>query len=62
MNKEEKTNTPRGRGRTFEKPKDFKSAILRLRKELGNYKSIVVISLLFAIISSILSIISPNKM
>ena len=62
MNKEEKTNTPRGRGRTFEKPKDFKSAILRLIKELGNYKSIVVISLLFAIISSILSIISPNKL
>ena len=65
MNKEEKTNTPRGprgRGRTIEKPKDFKSAILRLIKELGNYKSIVVISLLFAIISSILSIISPNKL
>lgn len=51
-----------GRMRMGEKAKDFKSAIKRLFKELGNFKILIVISLVLATLSSVLSIFAPNKL
>ena len=50
------------RGRSFEKPKNFKDAIIRLLKELKIFRIFIVISLLLASFSAILSIVSPNKL
>ena len=50
------------RGHNFEKPKNFKDAIKRLLKELRIFKVFIVISLLLASFSAILSIVSPNKL
>lgn len=46
----------------IEKPKNFKEAIIRLVKELNAYKIIIVIALLLASLSALLSIVSPNKL
>ena len=63
MSSERKNNSrPSGPGpRVAEKPKDFKNAVKRLFNSLGNYKILIFISLALAAISSILSLISPNK-
>lgn len=53
---------PGGRGKDFEKAKDFKSAIKRLFKELKDYKVLISISLILAMLGSILSVITPNKL
>lgn len=45
-----------------EKAKDFKSAIKRLFKELRNFKILIIVALILAILSSILSIFAPNKL
>ena len=45
-----------------EKPKDFKTAIIRLIKELDKYRILVMISLLLAAFASILSILAPNRL
>lgn len=45
-----------------EKAKDFKSAIKRLFSELHGYKSLIMLSLILAIIGSILSISAPNRL
>ena len=50
------------RGQNFEKPKNFKEAISRLLKELSIFKILIIISLLLASFSAILSIVSPNKL
>ena len=62
MPKNEKENrvAPRGHGQNFEKPKNFKSAIVRLLKELNTFKVSVVLALLFAAIGSIISINAPK--
>ena len=52
---------PMGRG-AVEKPKNFSNAIKRLFKELKLYKNFIIISLILAIASSILTIIAPNKL
>ena len=49
-------------GRNFEKSKDFKGSMKRLLKSLDNYRYLLIISLIFAFISAILSLISPNKL
>ena len=49
-------------GRNFEKSKDFKGSMKRLLKSLNNYRYLLIISLIFAFISAILSLISPNKL
>ncbi len=54
-------NGPR-RGANREKPKDFKSAFLRLIKELKDYKVQIIISLILAAIGSILAIMTPDKL
>ena len=45
-----------------EKSKDFKGSIKRLFKSLNNWKYMVLISLILAFISAILSLIAPNKL
>lgn len=45
-----------------EKAKDFKSAISRLFKELKNYKVTIMIAIILAVGSSILSILAPNRL
>ena len=69
-NEEEKQETrpPRrghGPGRGMapgEKPKDFKKAIGRLIKELGIFKYFIIIAVLLSVASSVISIITPDKL
>ena len=49
-------------GMKQEKSKDFKGSMIRLYKSLGKWKSLLIISIFLAIISSILSTIAPNKL
>ncbi len=51
---------PRGPRRAPEKSKDFKGSIKRLFKSLNKWRYLLVIALILAAVSSILSIISPN--
>ena len=70
MNNNEKMppRRPNGRGPMGmgggpgEKANDFKSAIKRLFSELKPYKILITISLILAVLSSILSIVAPNKL
>lgn len=66
MNNEEKkyASTPRrrGLGAPGEKPKNLTSALKMIAKNLKKYLPILVISLLLAALSSVLSIIGPNKL
>ena len=50
------------RGVPGEKAKDFKGAIKRLFAELEKQRVLVIIAVLLAVISSILSILAPNKL
>ena len=50
------------RGGTGEKAKDFKSAIKRLFSELKPFKILITIGLIAAVVSSILSIMAPNRL
>lgn len=45
-----------------EKPKDFKTAIKRLFKELKSYQFLISLALILAALGSILSILAPNKL
>ena len=49
-------------GRNFEKSKDFKGSIKRLLSNLSNFKILLIIALTLAMVSSILSLIAPNKL
>ena len=56
---------PMGRGMgpgPAEKAKDFKSAVKRLLKELGNFKILIVIALILAIAGAVLSISAPDRL
>ena len=46
----------------IEKPKNFSQAIKRLIKNLSSYKVILNISLLLALFSAILALVTPNKL
>ena len=65
-NKSFKNHNRHGFGRmhggTGEKAKDFKLAIKRLIKELKPFKVLVIIGLIAAVLSSILSILAPNRL
>ena len=61
MNNSHRTPKRGGRG-NFEKPKDFKTSIKRLLKELGKFKVLIIFSLFLASFSAILSIIAPDKL
>ena len=58
-----RTRAPRahGPGASFEKPKNFNGALLKLKKYLNKLMSLIVVAVLLSMISSILSIIGPNK-
>ena len=45
-----------------EKPRDFKNSIKRLFNELTSFRWIILIALVLAILSSVLSIYAPNKL
>ena len=53
---------PGMRGGKGEKAKDFKSAILRLFRELNKHRVLIAVALILAVFSSILSIFAPNKL
>ncbi len=61
----EMRRTPRrrpGRGpQPVEKAKDFKGAIKRLFSELKNFRVIIIVALILAMLGAILSIIAPDK-
>lgn len=60
------TKTPKMRGpmagRNFEKAKDFKKSIKQLTKSLKPYYISIIISLLFAIVGTVLALALPNVM
>ena len=47
---------------TGEKPKNFKKSVIRLIKELKSFRVIIILSLILAMASSVLSIFAPNKL
>lgn len=54
---------PRPNGsNTNDKAKDFKKAIGRLFKELKDFKVLIFLSLILAVLGAILSILAPNKL
>ena len=53
---------PRRMNASTEKAKDLKGAIKRLFKELDKYKILIIISLVLAILGSILSIMAPDRL
>ena len=55
---------PRGKGPmgTNDKPKNFGEAITRLLSSIKRYKVLVIISLVLAAFSSVLSLVSPNRL
>ncbi len=55
-------NVGRGMGRVVEKPKNFKLTVKKIIKNLNLLKVPMGIALVLSIISSIFSIISPNKL
>ena len=52
---------PRG-GAPAEKAKDFKGAIKRLFSELKDFRILIIIALILAILGSVLSIVAPDKL
>lgn len=51
---------PGARQMPMEKSKDFKGAIIRLFKEMRDFKTIIIIALVLAVLSSILAIVAPT--
>ena len=51
-----------GRPMMEEKSKDFKGSMIRLLKNLTPWKVIMILALMLALISAILSLIAPNKL
>ncbi len=64
-NEKTKSNAPRTmgrRGRNFEKPKNLSLTLKKMLKYLKPFVSLLIIALLLAALSSVLSIIGPNKL
>lgn len=63
-NEKERNNHSRGHGpmRVSEKPKDFMGSIKKLMKSLSSFKVLIFIALVLAALSSIFSLIAPNKL
>lgn len=53
---------PRGRGGAGEKPKNLKSALRKMIKYLHRFVPLIVIALVLSSLSSVFSIIGPNKL
>ena len=58
-----RTRAPRGHGpgAVGEKPKNFKVALLKMKKYLSKLMPLIIIAVILSAISSILSIVGPNK-
>ena len=52
----------RGRNRVPEKPKDIKKAVVKLLKYIKPYRILIIFAIILASLSSILSIIGPDKL
>ena len=63
-NEKERNSHSRGHGpmRVNEKPKDFMGSIKKLMNSLSGFKVLIFIALVLAALSSILSLIAPNKL
>ena len=63
-NEKERNSHSRGHGpmRVSEKPKDFMGSIKKLMKSLSSFRVLIFIALVLAALSSILSLIAPNKL
>lgn len=63
-NEKERNSHSRGHGpmRVSEKPKDFMGSIKKLMKSISSFKVLIFIALVLAALSSILSLIAPNKL
>lgn len=63
-NEKERNSHSRGHGSMIvsEKPKDFMGSIKKLMKSLSSFKVLIFIALVLAALSSILSLIAPNKL
>lgn len=63
-NEKERNSHSRGHGPMIvsEKPKDFMGSIKKLMKSLSSFKVLIFIALVLAALSSILSLIAPNKL
>ena len=48
--------------RTMEKSKDFKGSMKKLIKSLKSFHILLIISLVLAMASAILALVSPNKL
>ena len=59
---ERRPRGPAGRGIPGEKPKNLRMAISKLFKYLKNYRLLIIFAVLLSSISSILSIIGPDKL
>ena len=51
-----------GRNQTNEKAKDFMGSMKRLIKHLSPWRALMILSLILAASSAILSLVSPNKL
>ena len=58
----ERPRGPAGRGAPGEKPKNLKEAIIKLAHYLKPYRFIIFLALILAALSSVLSIIGPDKL
>ena len=63
-NEKNKNNSSRGHGpmKVVEKPKDFTGSIIKLMKSLSSFKFLIILALLLAALSSVLSLVAPNKL
>ena len=63
-NEKERNSHSRGHGpmRVSEKPKDFMGSIKKLMKSLSSFRVLIFIALVLAALSSILSLVAPNKL
>jgi len=53
---------PAGRSAPGEKPKNLKTAVIKLVSNLKEYKLLIIIAIILASLSSVLSIIGPDKL
>ena len=62
MKENNKNKAPMMGGTIVEKPKDFKLGLSKLIRYAKSYKTLIFVAVILAAISSILSIIGPNKL
>ena len=63
-NDKNRNNSSRGHGpmRINEKPENFALSIKKLMKSLGSFKILIFVAVILAALSSILSLVAPNKL